>query len=238
MAEQHTPLWKHVRDELARDIGQGRFAPGELLPTEERMTERFGVHRHTIRRALAELRERGLVRTEQGRGTLVLEQPLEYKIGRRTRFSENMGLNSLQARTHFLYGDLISASEIVARRLDVPPRARISYIEAYGEAGGRRVFVSSQYLPFADMEDMIEVFKSTGSLTKSFRHYGIHDYFRKMSRISTRMANNEEVRVLKLRQKQPLLVVEYVNVDPRGRPIEFGITRFSGERMEIVIPSP
>ena len=230
-----TPLWQRIRDELVRDIRTGKFYPGELLPTERELTDRFGVHRHTVRRALQELRESGLVRTEQGRGSVVLEQPFEYKMGRRTRFSENMSMNRLRARSHFLYGDVISASETVARHLEIKPRNKVSYIEMYGEAEGRRVFVASQYIPHADMEDIIELFRKTGSLTKSYAGYGIRDYFRKTSRITTRMANSEETRLLKLRQKQPVLVVEYVNVDQSGKPIEFGITRFCGEKMEIIV---
>ena len=114
-----TPLWQQIRDTLVSDIRRGRFYPGELLPTEKELTQRFNVHRHTIRRALQELRDSGLVRTEQGRGTVVLEQPFEYKMGRRTRFSENMSMNQLKARSHFLYGDVISASETVAKRLEI-----------------------------------------------------------------------------------------------------------------------
>jgi GntR family phosphonate transport system transcriptional regulator len=231
-----TPLWQRVRDELERSIGAGEFYPGELLPTERELTERFGVHRHTVRRALLELRESGLVRTVQGRGSVVLEQPFEYKMGRRTRFSENMSMNRLRARSHFLYGDVISASETVARRLEIKPRNKVSYIEMYGEAEGRRVFVASQYIPHADMEDIIGLFKKTGSLTKSYAGYGVHDYFRKSSRITTRMANSEEARVLRLGRRQPVLVVEYVNVDQAGKPIEFGITRFCGDKMEIIVP--
>ncbi|MGE4506596.1 MAG: GntR family transcriptional regulator, partial [Desulfovibrionaceae bacterium] len=170
-----TTLWQRVRDTLASEIAGHVFFPGELLPTERELAERFAVHRHTVRRAMQELREMGLVRTEQGRGTVVLEQPFEYRMGRRTRFSENMGHNRLQARSHFLYGDVVSASEQVARRLELAPRTRVSFIETYGEADGKRVFVSSQYIPHADMEQLIEVFRKTGSLTRSYAHYGVRD---------------------------------------------------------------
>ncbi|MGE4290722.1 MAG: phosphonate metabolism transcriptional regulator PhnF [Desulfovibrio sp.] len=232
---QHILLWQHIRDALAGEIANNSFYPGELLPTERELTERFGVHRHTVRRAMQELREMGLVRTEQGRGTMVLEQSFEYRMGRRTRFSENMNMNKLQARSHFLYGEVISASEQVAAKLEIKPRNRVSYIEMYGEAEGKRVFVASQYIPHADMEEIIQIFKSTGSLTKSYAHYGVRDYFRKTSRITTRMSSTEETRHLKLKQKQPVLVVEYINVDQSGKPLEFGITRFAGDRMEILV---
>jgi len=228
-------LWQRIRDELARDIQSGAFSPGELLPTEKELSARFSAHRHTIRRALQEIREMGLVRTDQGRGSVVIEQPFEYQMGRRTRFSENMGMHELPARSHFLYGDVISASEHVAGRLGLKPRTRVNYIEMYGEAQGKRVFVASQYIPHANMEDLIPIFKKTGSLTKSYSYYGVNDYFRKYSRITTRMSSTEEARHLNLAHRQPVLVVEYLNVDQSGAPLEFGITRFCGDRIELVV---
>ncbi len=48
----------------------------------------MAVNRHTVRRAMAELAVRGLVRTERGSGTFVKTDKLDYRIGRRTRFSE------------------------------------------------------------------------------------------------------------------------------------------------------
>jgi DNA-binding transcriptional MocR family regulator len=54
-------LWRRIADELAQDIAGGDYASGERLPGENDMARHFGVNRHTVRRALAELSERGLV---------------------------------------------------------------------------------------------------------------------------------------------------------------------------------
>ncbi|MFE7467432.1 GntR family transcriptional regulator [Streptomyces sp. NPDC057499] len=68
-----------VRDALAADIATGRLAPGSRVPSEAELCERFGVARETARRAMRVLRERGLVRTEWGRGSFVTEQSGEGK---------------------------------------------------------------------------------------------------------------------------------------------------------------
>ncbi|MFF2507087.1 GntR family transcriptional regulator [Streptomyces sp. NPDC058067] len=66
-----------VRDALAADIASGTYAPGSPLPSEAELCERFGVARETARRAVRVLRERGLVRTEWGRGSFVAERAAE-----------------------------------------------------------------------------------------------------------------------------------------------------------------
>jgi GntR family transcriptional regulator, phosphonate transport system regulatory protein len=80
-------LWRRIADDLERDIAGGAHAAGERLPGEVAIAGRFGVNRHTVRRALAELAERGLVRAERGSGTYVEAARLAYPIGARTRFS-------------------------------------------------------------------------------------------------------------------------------------------------------
>ena len=62
-------LWRQVADGIERGIADGTFAAGERLPGEIDIAETYRVNRHTVRRALATLTERGLVRAERGSET-------------------------------------------------------------------------------------------------------------------------------------------------------------------------
>ncbi len=234
--DSDTPLWRQIHDSLLREITEGELLAGMVLPAEKELAERFGVNRHTVRRALKELNESGWLRTERGKGTLVLEQSLEYQLSDRTRFTANMAQNKRRARSHFLYGDVVFAGESLSRQLRIPQQTPVVYIESFGEAGGKRIFVSSQYVPEERMPQLIDVFRHTGSLTKAFRAFGVKDYFRASSRISTRLANSFESEQLGISVRDPVLVMEYVNVDEKGVPIECGITRFSGNKLQVVVP--
>src|SRR5258708_25822064 len=99
-------LWRQVADGIERSIADGRFAAGEKLPRETEIAETYRVNRHTVRRALATLAERGLVRAERGTGTYVQTQRLAYPLRPRTRFSEIVGAGGREPR-----GQLIDASE-------------------------------------------------------------------------------------------------------------------------------
>ena len=81
-------VWQQIVTLLRAEIAGGGHPPGTQLPTEAALARRYGVNRHTVRRAIAVLAEDGLLRVEQGRGTFVQPQFLDYEIGRRTRFSE------------------------------------------------------------------------------------------------------------------------------------------------------
>ena len=72
-------LWRHIAGNTVRqEIGGDDYPPGARLPTEAELSARFAVNRHTVRRALEELSRGGLIRVEQGRGSFVTEDVLDY----------------------------------------------------------------------------------------------------------------------------------------------------------------
>src|SRR5215475_4027606 len=128
-------LWRQVADGIERDIADGRFAAGERLPAEMEIAETYRVNRHTVRRALATLAERGLVRAERGSGTYVeATRRIAYPLRSRTRFSEIIG-----AGGHEPHGQLIEASHDdatreIARELGLRAGAPLVRIESLGLA--------------------------------------------------------------------------------------------------------
>jgi GntR family transcriptional regulator of arabinose operon len=63
--------YQRVRDRIVADIHAGRFAPGQPLPTENNLAKAMGISRNTIRQALGELEDEGMIERVQGRGTFV-----------------------------------------------------------------------------------------------------------------------------------------------------------------------
>ena len=72
--------------------------PGQRLPSEHVLAEQYGVNRHTVRRSLASLCQKGLVRITQGSGTYVEDFAVDLIIGKRTRHRQNMPQAGLQGR--------------------------------------------------------------------------------------------------------------------------------------------
>src|SRR3974390_1862095 len=110
-------LWRRVADELERAIAVGHYQPGMKLPAEVEIAARFDVNRHTVRRAIATLAERGLVRAERGSGTYVEATRLPYPIRSRTRFSEIVGATGRAAGGRLLASATENADADIAKRL-------------------------------------------------------------------------------------------------------------------------
>src|SRR3546814_18214382 len=67
-------LWRQIAETVEKDIRGQVYEPGQRLPTEAELAERFSVNRHTVRRGIAFLEQEGVLRVEQGRGTFVQER--------------------------------------------------------------------------------------------------------------------------------------------------------------------
>lgn len=228
-------LWRQIAETLEGDIKDGVFAPGKQLPTEAELAGRFGVNRHTVRRGIAFLEQEGLLRVEQGRGTFVQERMVDYRLGKRTRFSENIQKQSRLPSGEMVRALMLSADATVAKNLHLRKGAPVVLIENVGKVDGRPISVAAHHFPARRFPDIIEVYKRTGSITKALAHYGIADYTRKETRITARLPSTNECRLLELPRSQPVLVSENINVDPEGRVIEYGWTRMAAERAQLVV---
>jgi GntR family phosphonate transport system transcriptional regulator len=229
-------LWRQIGARLSEEIGRAAYPPGARLPTEGELARRFGVNRHTVRRAIATLAERGLLRVEQGRGTFVADVVLDYPLGRRTRFSENVLRQSREPGGRLLRAEVVPAAPEAARELDLRPGAGVTLIESLGLADGVPVSLGSNHFPHDRFPDLIAAYREAGgSITRALRRCGVEDYTRRVSRVLARMPTAAEAEALRQPRTQPVLVTESVDVDAAGRPVRYGITRFAGERVQLVV---
>ena len=229
-------LWRQIADAIRLDIVGGKLNEGDKLAGELPLAERFGVNRHTVRRALAVLAEEGVVRAEHGRGTFVNQaRRLSYPIGRRTRFSENLAGQTRERGRTLLSSRIERATAAVARGLIIKPGTRVIRVETVSFADGRPLARATGWFPEARFAGFAEIYAKTVSVTAVLKHYGIDDYARKFTRISARHATTDEARALKLTPGSVVLVTDAVDVDTADVPIQAMLTRFPADRLELVV---
>lgn len=228
-------LWRQIQHVLEREIREGVVKPGERLPTEFELATRFAVNRHTVRRALAEMEEKGLLRVEQGRGTFVHEHVIDYAVGKRTRFATNLTRHGREAAHEFLRAEVVQADATVADALDVPRHSRVILLEALGMADGYRIALSVRYLSAARFPDFAEAFREIRSVTGTLKGFGIEDYTRAWTRVIARMPTQHEAETLRQPKSRPVLVTEALDVDANGEPLIFVITRFASDWVQLTI---
>tara|TARA_R110000787_G_scaffold115941_5_gene226025 strand:- start:288 stop:1013 length:726 start_codon:yes stop_codon:yes gene_type:complete len=227
-------IWRQIAESLAGDISSGGFKPGEKMPTEAALAERFQVNRHTLRRAIGDLSARGLVRVEQGRGMFVAEDVVEFVVGERTRFTALLASQRRTPGGRLLRALEIPADEIVAENLKIRRGTKIVMIERLGQADGRPISIGRHMFPAKRFPDLISYYEEENSITRALARCGVDDYVRLSTRVRARMATADELRNLQIPSSTPVLETRSINTDTGGRRIEFGISSFAASRVELL----
>ncbi|WP_348944272.1 phosphonate metabolism transcriptional regulator PhnF [Chitinibacter sp. FCG-7] len=225
--------WQQISSTLADEIHHKQLC-GQL-PIEPVLAERFGVNRHTVRRALQELENLGLVRIEQGRGTFVQEDLIAYRMGRKARFSHSLAAQSLAGQSKITQHSVVLAHDEICKMLEVPEGSEVLKIDALDYADEQIVGVNTEYLPLPRFAQFAELLRQHGVMSEALRAAGVQSVSRKLSRITARLPRPEVAAQLAQPKTQPILYVESVYQDEAGQVIEYGITRFAANTIQLLI---
>ncbi len=218
--------WETTRDRIGEEIAAGRLAPDTRLPSEPEMCRLYGTRRHSLRRALAALEAEGKLRVEHGRGTFVERAPLvNYVIGKRTRFRENLMSQGLNASGQAISEAQILADARIAKALGLKVGALVHAICRRGFANDLPISLGWSYHDARRFPDLADKRREGISVTEVYRSHGIDDYQRLRTTIFTRPADEREAPLLMLRPGQSVLIVQ--KVDVQGRPAD----RLFGSRL-------
>lgn len=228
-------IFREIEDALRREIADGRYKPGEKLPTEAALSTRFGVNRHTVRRALSVLQDEGLTNARRGAGVFVTSSATVYPIGKRVRFHQNVAAKGQTPSKEILRLETVAAAPREAAALGLSPGDPVHVWEGVAFADGAPVSLFHTWFPADRLPGLKEGLAETKSVTTALRREGIADYTRASTELNAKSATAVQALHLKEREGAPLLRSIGVNVDPEGRPVEYGRTWFAGDRVTLTV---
>lgn len=235
MSQDALPIYQQIADELRQNIQDAVFQVGDRLPTETELSQQFGVNRHTLRRAIDVLRHEGTVRVEQGRGTFVMAAPITVAIGKRVRFNESLKAQSVEPQWQILQVTQIPADIRIAQSLEITSAATVVLYERVSLADQAPLSLARSYFPAALFPGLLAHCQAYHSVSALFQTEYDCDHIRRSTRLSARLPTAQDARILRMPATQPVLLSESINVDQYGRVIEYGVTQFRGDRMELFI---
>lgn len=249
LSHSSLPIYARIAEVLRNEIQKGVYQIGDRLPTEAQLSEYFGVNRHTLRRAISELKNEGLLRVDRGRGTFVAATPIHYAINSRVRYHESLKAQGVEPKMKLLRTIHTEADIAIAHALNLDVGEPVAMIERFALANEQPISLNSSYFPLQLFPSYfpLQLFPNFVekcqnltfiSVSKFLQENYNCDHIRQSTRVYTRLVSPSEARQLSLPGSLPVLVVESINVDNQGRAIEYGVTRFRGDRVELVFDNP
>lgn len=230
-----TPIWESIAQTLMQEIGAGHYRPGDKLPTEAVLATRFGVNRHTVRRALQPLQQQGLTHARRGAGVFVLADVTEYPIGKRVRFHQNLKAAGRLAERKLLTLQTRPASPDEAEALQLETGALVHVSEGLSLADGVPVAMFRSVFPAARFPQLLVDLERLTSVTAALKAAGVPDYTRAYTRLNAKTASAAQAVQLNVSEGAPILRTISLNVDPDGCPVEYGRTWFVGDRITLTV---
>jgi GntR family transcriptional regulator, phosphonate transport system regulatory protein len=228
-----TPIWAAIATTLRDEVIQGHYRAGDKLPTEAKLAARFGVNRHTVRRALSTLAEDGLVHARRGAGVFVAARPIDYRLGRRVRFHQNVLEAGQTPSRKISRAETRAADADEAAALRLAAGIGVHVVEGVSLADGQPIAAFKSVFPAARFPGLLPLVQTEGSITQALATLGLADYTRLETRLTAQLADPVLALALQVRQGAAVLRTVAVNVDATGVPVELGTTWFAGERVTL-----
>ena len=228
-------LWTTIAAALRDDIAQGAYAPGDRLPTEAALSARFGVNRHTVRRALADLAGTGTVQPRRGAGVFVTARPADYPLGRRVRFHQNIADTGRTPSRRFTRLETRPASGVEAEALRIAAGDMVHVIEGVSLADGQPLAAFQSVFPGLRFPGLLSAMEAQSSVTAALAVCGLADYTRAETRLTAKLADPVQALALQVQEGSPILRSVAINVDGAGLPVEYGTTWFAGDRVTLTL---
>ncbi|HEU4573254.1 MAG TPA: GntR family transcriptional regulator [Candidatus Limnocylindrales bacterium] len=208
-----------VRNEIRRLILSGEFPVGSKLPNEERLCERFGVSRVTIREAVRALIEDGLVIRRHGSGTYVTRRPLlRNSLDTNFSYTEYLETSGVRAGRKLLGLRRVGADDETAEALGLSGGAPIVEVRRLRTADGRPAIYSVDRIPAGLVDPATERSALAGSLYRVLTAAG-HPISHAEAVLSPTLADRELAGRLEVALGTPLQFLRQVDYDESGDPV-------------------
>lgn len=235
------PVYKQIADILRDAIVSEDLAPGDQLPSEAELVDRFGVSNGTARKSLGLLRGEGLIVAEHGRGVFVRQRPKVRRLAydRFSRSHRDAGKAAYIAEAEaervtpsveVYYVGPEQATDSIADRLSVEPGAKVLARKRRYLSDGRPTELADSFLPWdlAGGTPMTEVNPGPGGIYARLEESGHRlDHF--TEEVTARMPTPDETRALRLSAGTPVFGLIRVAYDVGGRAVEVCDTVMSSD---------
>ncbi|HHY36209.1 MAG TPA: GntR family transcriptional regulator [Firmicutes bacterium] len=229
------PVYKQVESALLADIERGLYPAGSKLPSEEMLAARFGVARGTIRQALSELANHGIIKRIHGSGTFVCEPGSEFKID-----TEHF-ISFLEALEWEDKANTIVLEKQMQRLVGGPPQdlfpanSTFFSVKRLRKRGNKPVMFSVDHIPLALFPDIDQKYADQALIYEFLENvYSIR--IKKVKRIFHAIsATGEVAKMLALRTGEPVFYIVQQAFDEFDRCVDCADLYILSEEMHFSV---
>jgi GntR family transcriptional regulator len=231
---QKSFLYSRVETVLAGEITDGALTVGDQLPTEDDLVTRFEVSRITVRRAIQNLVNRGLVEIRRGKGTFVAAPKITQELTELSGFVEDMHALGRQPTARVIGKEVVTADASVASHLALTKGERVVRIRRVRLADGVPLSFDETYLPLKIGKKIItNNLKVEPIFSLLERKYGV-PLIEAEYKLEAVAAEAEVAAALRVRQGSPIFRIERTSYSTGDQPVDYEKLYYRGDLVRFV----
>ncbi|MCK8676405.1 GntR family transcriptional regulator [Streptomyces lichenis] len=231
--DRAVPRYLQIAEEIVQQIRAGVLKPGDMVPSESELTDRYGVSGGTIRKAMVEVRASGLVDTRHGKGSMVKDRPpVRLRSSDRFRRSHRRGGKAAYlaetdqagatSEVRMLYRGTAEAPAEIAERLGLDAGTQVLARRRLYFRNGTPVETATSYIPWDVAKEIPELHNDNpgpGGIYARLEDHG-HEFAEFMETLVPRLATKAESSELALSPGAPVVHLVRNAVTTEGRVVE------------------
>lgn len=216
--QSHIPIYRQIHSQIKQLILNGQFKPHDMLPSENELAQSYDISVMTVRQAMKELVNEGLVYRIRGRGTFVASEPIVHSLQRFESFSEHITAQGLIPSSKIIIFKYINVPKKIAPALALPLGEKILRIKRLRLANNCPVGIHDVYLRDLDFDRA--VLEDYGSLYELLEDRGLVLAIQKEI-LEAVPADTEASELLDVPLGSPLIKGSSITYLDSGQPLEF-----------------
>ncbi|WP_397452638.1 GntR family transcriptional regulator [Pseudomonas sp. NA-150] len=225
-SDTRLPLYHRLRDQLAEQIGNNRWRPGEAIPTEAALSAEYCLSTGTVRKAIDMLVNDNILERQQGRGTFIRRPQFQSSLFRFFRFQTAAGERQIP-ESRILSIEPLSAPSSVAEMLGLPAAAPVIRLLRLRLLDEQPVLAEEIWLPRIQFHALLDIdLSQQGPLL-----YPIYEEFCGQvvayaeETLTADSVDDAHARLLQIAPGSPVVVIERLARNYAGQPLEWRRSR-------------
>ncbi len=228
------PLYIQIAEKLISRIESGDLPPGEKLPPERRLSEKIGVNRMTLRRALKVLESQGLILRKHGVGTFIAEPKIDRPMEVVYRFTRGIQNRGLTPSAEIISIEHILAEPTLANELTLSISSPVYSILRLRSINQEPVMLESYKIPLQRFPGLEHYDLEKRSIYEIMENeYGV-PIIRARQSFEPVTATEFEANLLKINIGEALMMEKRLSFDEDNLPVEYGKDYYRGDRFRFI----
>jgi len=228
------PIYVQIAESLIDQIVSGKLAPDARLPSEREMSQQLNVSRMTLRAALQELENKGLITRRPGDGTYIARPKIERQASKLEPFTAGMRQRGYQTNARLIVFERRLAEVSTAQQLHVPVSTAVYYFQRLRLINQVPVMLEKCTFPTSIFPGFEQFDLERRSVYEIFStEYGVQVHHAEQS-LEAVIASEFEAELLQVVTGAPMMLEHRLAFDARDKPIEMGQDLYRGDRFRFV----